>query len=110
MPDQPRELTDILRSFDEYANAAASELREGGAGFAEFAGKIRGRLIESWDTYGDGTRKMPDEKLLAEIEQEVFDLPGWAMFLWERHKDQRCVDFFVEAFTFWKDVQGMKGE
>ena len=106
---KPKELDDILRSFDEYAAAAAAEMGElATVYFPEYVAKIRERLIVSWDSYGDGTRKLTDEQIREEIEQEALDLPGWAVFLYERNGDERCVDFFVQAFCLWMDIAELK--
>jgi len=106
---KPKELDDILRSFDEYAAAAAAEMGElATVYFPEYVAKIRDRLIVSWGCYQDGTRKMTDEQIREEIEQEALDLPGWSLFLYERNGDERCVDFFVQAFCLWMDIAELK--
>jgi len=102
---KPKELDDILRSFDEYAAAAAAEMGElATVYFPEYVAKIRDRLIVSWAEYQDGTRKLTDQQIQDEIEQEALDLAGWGLFLYERHGKPATVDLFVQSFCLWMDI------
>lgn len=108
MAKKPRELEDILSSFDEYAKEALDT--PAGVGILEYIDKIRDRLVVAWGLYGNGTRQMSSERIIGEATEEALDVPGWLLFYYERTQDQRCVHIFVRAFELWRDIEELKSE
>jgi len=50
----------------------------------EFIESVRNRLEQGREAYRDEAFTRPPEELAREIEQELFDVCGWAFILWCR--------------------------
>jgi len=60
------------------------------ASFPAFCAAIAGRLAAGAKEYGDVSFTRPVGDLLEEIEQELFDVAGWAFVLWVRVRALRA--------------------
>src|SRR3990172_2645641 len=58
--------------------------------FPSFCAAIAGRLEQGRKEYGDRSFLRPVGDLLGEIEQELFDVAGWAFVLWVRVRALRA--------------------
>ena len=55
----------------------------------DFADAVRTRLEKGQAEYGDASFERPPEELMAEIDEELADVCGWAFVLWFRVRGMR---------------------
>jgi hypothetical protein len=59
--------------------------------FADFIGRVHGRLEAGAEQYGEASFRRPVGELAGEIEEELLDVCGWAFILWTRVRRLRGV-------------------
>ena len=64
-----------------------------------FATRVRTRLDEGRETYGDRSFDRLTPELLSEVQAELEDVAGWAFILWTRLERMRAALAAAEGQT-----------